>query len=439
MEIKSTKVNQRKTKEKSLKNYILGINLLVIAVPIVFISIFSAYMCIDETTNNLGYIYTVLGVSIVSILIASFISKIVLRKILKPLNKISYIINKLRDGDFSQKVDRNDIEYIEAQDTVDSLNEMIDNTVVILQGMKIYSDSLKKSSQKLCIMSQDANTISDKVSNAMNHIADGTLIQAKKLEDGANNANQLGKEIEKSIQDGINMIEASDIVKESTNEGKEEVYQLKGVFKKTKKANEDAVHEVERLALNSAKISNITSTIKQISEQTNLLSLNASIEAARAGAAGRGFVVVAEEVKKLAEESSVYVTDIDKVLNEITNAINSVLEKIKYFIKLNSATEKSIEVTTLSFENIDNCIDILEASVKEVNVSLSDIDMDKDEVINNINEGAGVAQEALAITEEISSDAQNYTESLIEVVSSAENLNVVSKELEELISRYKFV
>lgn len=376
-------------------------------------------------------------VLVLSLIFVIIVGKIFSGKITKPMERLIHVLAKIKEGDFTQRVSQNKNASLEVQEIIESVNNMIEDMVVVLGNVVDSSNKVKDSAESLAATTEESNAVGDEVARAVQQIAQGANEQSQILEESVNYSTTLGEEVNKSTINSKNMIKASLDVRQSTEEGIVVVNNLREVFEENTKANDDVAKKVEILAENSNKISEITDTIKAITEQTNLLALNASIEAARAGDAGRGFAVVADEVRKLAEQSSVSASEIDKVISVIRMSVNEVLEQITYSKELNIKTDRSVQTTSETFKKIEEAMELLQKDMNSVDNSLKEINNYKDIVSEKIENAASVSQETAATSEEVSASTEEQAAGLQEIVSAAENLNALAENLRESISKFK--
>lgn len=376
-------------------------------------------------------------ISIVCLLFAAAFGLIFSQRIVSSINKLVKILTKIKDGDFTEKIDIPKNATSEIVAIADAVNNMVDGTISIISRVLESTQEVKESCSDLVTICKESSLVGEEVAKAVQQIAIGATDQASKIEDGLNVTNRLNEEIENSINESEIMINASKDVVKSTEEGIVTLNLLNEIFADTSKANLQLESQIQILADKSNKIGAITDTIKAITEQTNLLALNASIEAARAGEAGKGFAVVADEVRKLAEQSARSASEINILLTEIKQSVSDVYEKINYVTRLNEKTKGNVETTNESFKNIEKAIKLLDESMGNVSKSLDQIESSKAAMIDMFSEIASVSQETAATTEEVSASSEEQASGLQEVLASTEKLSSLAVDLENVVNRFK--
>ena len=374
----------------------------------------------------------------ISILILVIISsKIYTGKLTKPIRQVVDVLNKIKNGDFTEKVESKIYYNEEIDSMINGLNTLIEDMGVLLSGVKEASEKVNCGSETLFGIISESSNVGEEVAKSVQQIAEGATNQAAQLDEGVRVVGELEDEVNKSIESSDRMLNTSKEVKISSTEGIVAIENLSEIYEKNKEASENMALKVDMLSNKSEEIGIIIDAIKSITEQTNLLALNASIEAARAGEVGRGFAVVAEEVRKLAEESAKSATEINSVIGEIKGNIKEIYEDTVTTRKLNDDTQASLLKTKEKFGVIDNNINELEENIKEVTYSLDKITQSKDTVVYKISEVAAVSQETAAITEEVSAASEEQSSGLQEMAGEAETLKDYSEILNNLIKKFK--
>ncbi|EDS76514.1 methyl-accepting chemotaxis protein [Clostridium botulinum C str. Eklund] len=359
------------------------------------------------------------------------------KKIISPIRYVVNVLNDFSDGNFTKQIEMQSGLNIEMEHIVNAINITKDNMINIIQSIKDASYNLKENSSILLSITEQSSVASDEIAKAIQQIADGSVNQSEKLNESVKLTETLNDIVGKSLMNSEEMMKASEDVREISDEGRSLLRNLDSAFNESQEANLEVIRKVKILGDKSKEIEEITEVIKGITEQTKLLALNASIEAARAGEAGKGFSVVADEVTKLAEQSSNSAVKIKEVIDEVKSSIKEVFDKLDSSTKFSIKTGENINVTEENFSDIRKCIEILRENIDNVNVALKDIKSNKDSVSDNIGEVSAVAQETAATSQEVSASSEEQASGLQEIVSSAEKLNNLSKKLENIVHNFK--
>jgi len=293
-------------------------------------------------------------------------------------------------------------------------------------GRKSLLRNISSNSEKVSRTLNDVvNTISDsyqafeELSQTIESISLSTDTQAIVTREGEDAANELGKVID-NIQKYIT----------SMNVEIQKVIVLKDEGSKTIKlltvktvSSSNSINEIDTLInetnVNAVKISEASSMIKGISSQTNLLALNAAIEAARAGEAGKGFAIVADEIRKLAEQTTDSAKKIDEIVNKLQFKSNSAVETINSVKKDFDEQYLMVEETAEKFGGINDEIEQVIISIDKLNGSGQDMDNKKLEILEIIHNLSAIAQENAAGTEEAAASTEELTNSMNEIVEKA--------------------
>ena len=311
----------------------------------------------------------------------------------------------------------------EQEDIVDKVKES-----VLSDSEKLIND-IVKNLDSIILVNGKQNDQEEAINRAVAEIRQSVSEQAALLEGSKVDAEALNGELEKAMTDSEGMAMASIEVRSAAEQGRGTINSLKEVFIENSLANEKVSEEVNILADNSNKINIITGTLTSITSQTNLLALNASIEAARAGEAGRGFTVVANEVRKLAEQSQTSATQIDNVIKEIQENIKNLKEKIENSIELNKKTGENVELSNLAFNKLDDASVSLEGNIEQVIFSLAEIEEQKSVMIKKVLTATELSHSVLTSSEYISATSEERAKELTRVSGATETLKELSARL----------
>jgi len=195
--------------------------------------------------------------------------------------------------------------------------------------------------------------------------------------------------------------------------------------------------EIEALEVKSRDIGNFVGIINEIASQTNLLSLNASIEAARAGDAGRGFAVVADEIRKLADQSVKAASQIQSIVTDIQNKMQGTVVSAKQAENIVESQTEALHKTIIVFEDINKHVGKLANNLDNISIGVKGIEAAKEDTLDAIRNISAVSQQTAASSEEVSATANNQIGSVENLSQSALELASDAKKLEEAIQLFR--
>ncbi|MBE0450421.1 MAG: heme NO-binding domain-containing protein [Clostridia bacterium] len=355
--------------------------------------------------------------------------------VMKPVNGIHEELEKIKTIQISEDLivrtgDHIESTYRDIANVKDSLREEF---TYLKGGM----DDLYSFTDKFSVVSKNLSSVSDLIAQSVQEVAEGAIHQATETEgsvsilaDNIEILNQISqRELEgkESLESAVKQIEISfnDLEKVSIN-----LNQVKDKFSEVNTQGTELSKKVK-------DIITIVSTVESIAEQTNLLALNASIEAARAGEMGRGFSVVAEEIRKLAEDSKNAVSTINSSLNLFTHGVNSMVSQVNdQFIELENGTKTMANVTVES-KNASSRIKVVSNSISEISKQLSNETQKINKVFENMHTLAAIAEENSATSQEMSANVTSFSSEIISLTENISELEKVVLFLKNELKRYK--
>ncbi|RKD23639.1 methyl-accepting chemotaxis sensory transducer with Cache sensor [Caminicella sporogenes DSM 14501] len=382
----------------------------------------------DVLKNNI--LMTVFFI-IIALIVAYFVSK----SITKPIAYMVALMSKAAQGDLT--VRSNYKSSNELGKLSESFNKMIKDFTYLVKQIQNTSEEVSSTSNILTTTTQQTNASIEEVAKSVSEVAEGASEQAKDAETGAIAVQKLSKELE-TMADYINESEEMSNYIDSTNQrGFEAIKILEEKNKDNNEVMKQIVQVVNNLSEKANVIGNIADTITAISEQTNLLALNAAIEAARAGEAGKGFAVVADEVRKLAESTAKSSNDVKDIISTIQNDVELAKETMKISIATVNEQNKAMDYTKQSFNDISDSIQKIVDKIRSINNSLKDVMESRDRVVAVIQNVSAVSEETAAASQEVSAATEEQSAAMDQVSSLAEKLNEMAKKLEEAIKAFK--
>lgn len=348
--------------------------------------------------------------------------------VLKPTKIIEAELNKLKTLDFAHKtlLKSNDA----SENIITTLNEAKEVVKKDFLFLKGGTDDMNNYLKEFSLIANNMKELSDSISAVVHEVALSASSQAEETEHAVSildeyiaTLNQIVREEtegKNQLSHSVDSLRSSFELIQGVNRM---INQVKNNFSNVNQQGKDLSHQ-------ASKIMEISSTVEQIADQTNLLALNAAIEAARAGEAGRGFTVVAEEIRKLAEDSKEAVHHINDNLVYFIQLINGFVKEIEaQYQQLESSNTTLDQVTQANHASTTELIDVSNVIVKLIN-QLSNETERLTSVVENIHSLAAIAEENSASSEEMSSNVIQYSEKV-------KDLSDHITQLEALISNFK--
>ncbi|GAA0737721.1 methyl-accepting chemotaxis protein [Clostridium oceanicum] len=380
----------------------------------------------------------IITILVIFIIIAVAAAYIIGTFITKPLKESFKYIDYMAKGDFTIKIsDKLMTRKDEVGELLKSLMIMRDSIKELMIDIKKASNEVGQLSSSLASTSEETSASSLEISSTVEEIAKGAGKQAEDAQKSLEIASTLNHTLRDLSKSTKNMLEVTSKGEKENLSGKESIKQLKNKNKFTNKSILEISEAIKRLNEKSKDIGNILSTINSISEQTSLLSLNASIEAARAGKAGRGFSVVAEEIRKLAEQTNDSTNEISNIIEGIKKEninTNDIMKEVKETFKDQNTSISSVDK---SFNNISEVMDDISVKVDGARRVVKAVNEGTDKIIDSINNISSVSEETAAATEQASASTEEQTAAIEEVANSAEKLSGLSENMENKISKFK--
>lgn len=379
-------------------------------------------------------LWTLCGISFVSLLIGVLLAFIVSRNILNPIRGMTKVLEKAGKGDLTDRVrnrGRDEIGELGARvnDVLDGQTKMIEHVQTTTGDIKV----LRKGLADLFVHSRES---SEKVSASFNNVLESLKGRGKlptgHIEPLTADINGEGLEhsTDKAVEDGMKAMEIAVI-------GEKSVKEAEIIIRNVTETVRQIANSINDLEDSSSKIGDITDTITGIASKTNLLALNAAIEAARAGQQGKGFTVLAEEIRKLSEGSNKAAHEIRKLISEIQGRIQYAVDRIGDGVagvdegagKINDARSSILEITGA----IDNIVETLKATANAVR----DRQENTAELVGTINTLEQAAIRTAASGESFDADLELQKNSINEIEKMTTKLDEVSGALNSLLEQFR--
>lgn len=369
---------------------------------------------------------------IISVLVVLLYTK---RSIAKPMGEIQNAMEQIAAGNLTQT--HNSTRKDEIGLIYSHLNQMAATLKELVGSISNNSDQVAASAEELAASAEQTGKATEQIASSIQEVAAGTDKQMQSVEESSVTINKLAggmQEIADRVTHG-SAVAADTSVR--ADEGAENIQLAIKQMNTISDTFSDLSSTVKVLGDRSNQINQIVQVITDISSQTNLLALNAAIEAARAGEQGKGFAVVADEVRKLAEQSSNSAQQIAQLISaiqeETTKAVNSMNLAAKEVSEGIGVVNDSGE----SFVKIRQAINEVENQFHQVSSSIQEITVATEQVVASINVISEVAEVAADGTQSVSAATQEQLASMEEISASASSLTNMAEDLQKAVGKFK--
>lgn len=376
-----------------------------------------------EKIKNITIAFVIIA-CIISLLIGSVIAQGILRN----MRRISKRLNQVAEGDLTVQVDAKGRD--EFQSLAKTATNMVRNNKKLVMRLSGTATQLEASSDDVHNVSNSINNYSSDITKAIDEISIGMTKQAEHAEECVVKTNELSEKM-KAISDMVEKAEQlSDKTEKMIKQGIEIVEVLSTRAKETSEITNKVGESISLLKKESESINGFAQTINQISKQTNLLSLNASIEAARAGEAGRGFAVVAQEIRNLADDSSVAAGEIKNKVEIISAQTMSTVESAKNAEEMVAFQQDAVSQVIDVFAEMNNQMQELFVNLKEIGDCTASADVERNETLDAV-------ENISAIIEQTASSSSLVHDMALELLNNVEKLTQTAVVLDDNMNGLK--
>lgn len=378
----------------------------------------------------------IIMVGIMAVLIGIAIALIMGRMISKPVIELANSAIKMAEGDLTVKpvsVKNRD----EIGDLVNSFNLMAGNLRMVIEKVSINSSQTASSAEELTASAEQTTKATEQIAASIQNIASGTETQVESANNSSTAMNEMAIGIQQIAETSSSVSESAIATTREANSGNESLQRMIQQMDVINDAVTDSSIGVKKLGELSKEIGNIISVITGIADQTNLLALNAAIEAARAGEHGKGFAVVADEVRKLAEQSKESADQIAGLITQIQNDTNQAVQVMEVGTTEVATGKLIVDETGKRFEKILISIEQVTAQIQEVSAISEEMSASTEQVNASIGEMANIAQHSAENTQNVAAGSEEQLASMEEIAASATNLSKMAEDLEEIVKQFK--
>ena len=379
--------------------------------------------------------YIILSILIISILLATVTAFYIARGIAGPLQKVVKSVELIADGDLSQTLVAEGV--LEVNQLVTGVNHMTASLRTIIVHTASVAESVAASAEELTAAATEVGRASEEVANTIQDVAHGATVQTKLSNESASIILDMNSCIRETVQAACDVAEVSTTSEQSADNGIKQVDHAVSLMNHIQDEVGKTGKMIDILGQKSRQIGQIVEVITNIAGQTNLLALNAAIEAARAGEQGRGFAVVADEVRKLAEQSQTAAKEIAEIIGAIQSETAQAVQAMDKSGKEVTEGAQVVVASKVAFEGIycdvKNMRQKVEAIVVLVNKQQNG-SVQVEQAIKGIADSARVNSNS---SQEVAAASEEQNASVQEIVTAVSSLATMASQLQEVVSKFK--
>ena len=393
----------------------------------------------DALTKALqAKVVSVVVVFAILILVLATIAVAVIRGIRIGIKKVTDDLDELANGNLTleypadREIGRDEIGQItkSAKCLTEKLNEVLGKT-------RQMSDELTTAGSELAENANQATLASEQVTDAVTEISKGAVAQAESVENAVGNTDDIGRNIETITEDVKGMDNYAAEMKQACDKAMDALDKLIRQSNEVTRSVKDIGDTINSTNESAKTISEFTQAITDIATQTNLLSLNASIEAARAGDAGRGFAVVADEIRQLADQSS---NSADKIKGIVEKLLADSASSVSVLEKLNESfgiQEEQLDMTRTNMETMSGNVANVKSTSEHISDRIQSLNDAKNGLMEIISDLSAISEENAASTEETNASMEELNATFTMISESANRLQTLASDLEDTVSYFK--
>lgn len=374
------------------------------------------------------------GISAIVVLLAIIICFILGRRLMRPLVKVSTIIEEIANGDinadFGMVKETND----EIGLIIEKMKELTQSLGNIVGKIRNYSDTMSANSYELNDTSSQTLAANNEISKAVEDVAEGSTGMAASISKINENLLEMSNET-KDINESVNEIRNQTVaVQDSSKIMNDKIKSMQNSSQKMDEGISAISKRIETVNTTVDKVSNIVSVIEEISSETNLLSLNASIEAARAGDAGKGFAVVAQEIRVLSDNTNTELENIKQIISSLVEECRYCVQASGTIVEDNAKQKEEIKAVLDEFSALDEQIQKTAEKADKIEELVTAMIELNDDITKSSNSLTDVSAANAAATEEMNANIEELNAMMNGVSEMAGNMNDESDGLKEALS-----
>ncbi|MDF2964440.1 MAG: chemotaxis protein [Paenibacillus sp.] len=373
--------------------------------------------------------------AVIAAIIAGVIGWIVARMIGRPVVTLRNLMKEGEQGNLTVRMS------VKSQDEIgqlgNSFNEMMQKITALVQQTNVSAQEVLETATELSDASKKTATSAKEIAVATEEIAGGASSLAVESERGNELTHNIGVQMKAVVDANIVMGTAASDVQKSSEQGIQYMSELINKTNATEAMTRNMVEKVDNLKESTRSIRKILEVLSNVSKQTNILSLNATIEAARAGAAGKGFMVVADEIRKLADQSRQSIAIVGTITETIQREIDETVNVLSAAYPIFQEQISSVKEADSIFKQVQTHMGGFIGQLSEVTESISNLDAAQIVLSDAMSNVSAVAEESSATSQEVASLSAEQMNISAGLVRLSDKLDQLSNSLKDSLSKFE--
>lgn len=382
----------------------------------------------------------ILNITIAIVLIAAaaaiFLSYLIVRMVGRPIANLNRLMKAGEQGNLNVRSaysSNNEIGELS-----NSFNEMMEQISSLVKNTNASAMEVLNTAAEVAAASRRTATSAQSIADASDQITTGSTSLAENAERGNDLARSIDDEMREVLGSNNEMSHSAADVQNVSKEGTNYMNEMTEKTNSTETIIRSMVEKVDHLKDSTLSIRKILDVLNNMTKQTNILSLNATIEAARAGAAGKGFMVVADEIRKLADQSKQSIDVVGQITETIQKEIDETVKVLSDAYPIFQDQIHSVKQADTIFNKVQTQMEQFMEKLATTTLSLEGLQRSQTVLFEAINEVSAVSEQTAAMTEEVTSSSNEQLSVSNELVELSERLEKLSHTLKESLSKFSF-
>ncbi|KFL43272.1 hypothetical protein CH76_07750 [Lysinibacillus sp. BF-4] len=394
---------------------------------------------IDEIRGVLiSFITKIVLIMLVVLAIGFVVSSLLTARIISPLSRMKEQIQTIAagEGDLTKQLDSTSKDEI--GEMAQSFNQMLTSLRTMMTQIAQTATTVTTASQSLTTSASSTSQATEQVTTTMQQVAGGAEQSVTSIAESVTALQEMAIGVQQVAETTSTISDATSVTSEEAQEGNEALNRVMHQMSAINTSSNEVTKAIGKLDEQSIEIGAIVEVITGIADQTNLLALNAAIEAARAGEQGKGFAVVADEVRKLAEQSKHSADQISQLIGHIQADTTSVIQAIEGNARETAAGMKVVVETQQGFAKIKNSIDNVNTQIHEVSAVTEQMSAGVEEITASTEEVSRISGTISDNMIHVASASEEQLAAMTEIDEAAKEMARMSAELQSLINRFTY-